>query len=254
MKGFGIEIKNNLLEPKHIENMDVAVWLYMWLVDKITSIDENGIGRVLGGRPVKFNEVKDELGISQNTYTRWIDKLLSYPYIEVKYAPYGIIFSVYKAHKKFGSVNRGSPEIKRGSPEMGRGSPETVNVIKTIQDSTKTLEKQDPTDLREEEIIPTDEEGNETKIKSSPRRKTKEFVIAIDLAKWYMQEVSKETGQTPAVDIWEVKKLERAVKEIGEDKVREILGEVISDGQALDRHFSIGKIINSKRINEAKYT
>ena len=101
MKGFGIEIKNNLLEPKHIENMGVAVWLYMWLVDKMTSVGEDGVGLVLGGRPVKFEEVRAELGISKNTYTRWIDKLVAYPYILVTVAPHGIVYKVLKAHKRF---------------------------------------------------------------------------------------------------------------------------------------------------------
>jgi hypothetical protein len=27
MKGFGIEIKNDLLDPKHLEHMGQAVWL-----------------------------------------------------------------------------------------------------------------------------------------------------------------------------------------------------------------------------------
>lgn len=101
MKGFDIEIKNNLLDPKHVQNMGQAVWLYMWLVDKMTSITEEGIGKVLGGKPIKYEEVEVELGMSRNTYTRWIAKLLKYPYIETTLAPQGIVFRVLKAHKHF---------------------------------------------------------------------------------------------------------------------------------------------------------
>lgn len=103
MKGFGIEIKNNLLEPKHLDGMDISVWLYMWLLDKITSVNENGIGKILGGKPVKFEEVEKELGMSERTYHRWVAKLKKNGYINVKVAPYGLIFTINKAHKRFGN-------------------------------------------------------------------------------------------------------------------------------------------------------
>lgn len=101
MKGFGIYIKNNLLDPKHVEAMGQAVWLYMWMIDHMTSIDEKGVGKVLGGRPVKYDEIEKELGISQDTYTRWIDKLEEYPYIVTTRTPYGIVYRVLKADKRF---------------------------------------------------------------------------------------------------------------------------------------------------------
>ena len=53
MKGYFIEITNNLLDPKHQKAMKESVWLFMWLIDKMTSITEEGIGRVLGGKPIK---------------------------------------------------------------------------------------------------------------------------------------------------------------------------------------------------------
>jgi len=128
MKGFGIEIKNNLLEPKHIQSMDVAVWLYMFLIDKITSINDKGEGIVLGGKPVKYKEVKEELGISQNTYTKWMDMLIKYPYIITIRTPHGISFRVLKAHKKF---------IKR-FPQIS-DSQETVIHRKQVSDSRKPV-------------------------------------------------------------------------------------------------------------------
>lgn len=101
MKGFGIEIKNDLLEAKHVDSMGQAVWLYMWLIDHMTSINEDGVGLILGGKPIKYLEISRELGISQDTYTRWIDKLLEYPYIIITRASYGIVFKVLKAKKRF---------------------------------------------------------------------------------------------------------------------------------------------------------
>lgn len=130
MKGFGIEIKNHLLEPKHVENMGTAVWLYMYLIDKITSVNEDGVGKVLGGKPLKYSEVKDELGISKDTYTRWIKKLEEYPYIESTLAPYGYSFKVLKAYKRFRKNHE--PKRFRKNHERNKDSnslDSTTNVV-----------------------------------------------------------------------------------------------------------------------------
>ena len=132
MKGFGIEIKNNLLEPKHIESMGQAVWLYMYLLDKVTSINENQEGIVLGGKPVKFKDVQKELGISKNTYTQWLNKLLEYPYIQSTRTPFGFSFKVYKTYKRF---TRNSESQKTGTvipKKPDRDSQKSRNPIKTI--------------------------------------------------------------------------------------------------------------------------
>ena len=42
MKGFYIDITNNLLDPKHRKAMGTAVWEFMWCLDKITIIDKEG--------------------------------------------------------------------------------------------------------------------------------------------------------------------------------------------------------------------
>lgn len=103
MKGYGIYVKNDLLDPKHYKQMGGAVWLYLWLLDRMTSIDENGVGRVLGGRPVKLAEIKQEVGIHPNTYTNYIERLELHGYIKSTRTPYGYTFRVYKAVKMFGN-------------------------------------------------------------------------------------------------------------------------------------------------------
>lgn len=146
MKGFGIEIKNNLLEPKHIRAMDSAVWLYMWLIDHITSVTEEEIGVVLGGKPVKYQEVNTDLGISQDTYTRWIGRLLKYPYIQITRTPRGISFRVIKAYKHFGDkvgIKRGKTcaqpksDSAKTRPCFRRNAESIYNDI----DNTKTIYK-----------------------------------------------------------------------------------------------------------------
>lgn len=102
MKGFGIYVKNDLLDPKHVLAMGKSVWLYLWLIDHMTSIGEDGVGKVLGGRPVKYEEIVAELGITSGVYTEWIQKLEDYPYVKTTRTPYGIVFKVFKAEKRFG--------------------------------------------------------------------------------------------------------------------------------------------------------
>lgn len=104
MKGFGIEVKNTLLEGKHFRAMSGAIWLYIWLLDHITSVTEDGVGVVLGGKPITYDEIEADLGISRDSYTRMIKRLEAYPYIQTRRTPYGISYNVVKAHKRFKNV------------------------------------------------------------------------------------------------------------------------------------------------------
>lgn len=98
MKGFGIHVKNDLLDPKHQKAMGRAVWLYMWCLDRMTKIDE-GKGFVLGGKPIIESEVTEELGISRPTYFRWLDVLRHHEYITTVHTPQGLTIVVHKAVK-----------------------------------------------------------------------------------------------------------------------------------------------------------
>lgn len=101
MDGFFISITNNLLEPKHVEKMGQAVWLYMYLIDKMTDISE-GQGIVNGGYPVEFESVHEKLGISRRTYSRMVDELRDTGYINTMRAQYGLYITINKAKKNFG--------------------------------------------------------------------------------------------------------------------------------------------------------
>lgn len=105
MKGFGIYVKNNLLEAKHIDSMGEAVWLYMWVLDKMTSVNENGMGKVLGGKPITHDMVAEDLGIELRRYQRWIKRLRDAGYIRTLRTPYGQVITVNKAEKIFKKQN-----------------------------------------------------------------------------------------------------------------------------------------------------
>jgi hypothetical protein len=139
MKGFFIEITNNLLEPKHRKAMKESVWLFMWLLDKMTSITEEGIGKVLGGKPIKFEEVKKDLGISIRTYRRWTNQLKKAGYVNLLRTPYGCVITVNKAKKRFGRsvISDTTRYAKNGTSLGGNGtSNKTIQLDNNKRDNT----------------------------------------------------------------------------------------------------------------------
>lgn len=127
MKGFSIYVKNDLLEPKHISQMDAAVWLYLWLLDKMTSINENGVGKVLGNTPVTSEMIQNELGLPDRTYRRWVARLRKYGYINTLRTPHGLIFTINKASKTFkSSAKSGLPYKPKSPAKYDLSKPEVI--------------------------------------------------------------------------------------------------------------------------------
>lgn len=91
--------------------MGAAVWEYMWLLDKITLIDKNGIGWVLGKKPINLNELAKQLCCSTNTISRNLNKLKKHNYITKYRTPHGMVIGVYKAKKRF-NKNSESPNVR----------------------------------------------------------------------------------------------------------------------------------------------
>lgn len=101
MKGFFIEITNNLLDPKHRKKMGTAVWEFMWCLDKITKIDEEQVGWVYGGKPINLKDISKEIGIAEPNVSKNLNKLEKQGYLELKHTTHGIVIKVWKAQKRF---------------------------------------------------------------------------------------------------------------------------------------------------------
>ena len=170
MKGFGIYVKNDLLDPKHVEKISEAVWLYLWLLDKITSISEEQIGKILGGKPIQYKQdILPELGVSESTYNRWVNILREGGYIHTIRAPYGLIIEVTKASKIFKRTvkNDGTRTVKSEERTVKNeaSSVKIEDVIKTIQDNTNTIQyTSQPSAVDAEELsYEPDEDARPTK-------------------------------------------------------------------------------------------
>jgi len=95
---------NGILEKKHRERMGkrTALWLYLEMLDKITLEHSQGIGWLLGKKPIKLREFEGNV----LTNRRFFKTLLHFGYIVVRRTPYGYVIGVTKTLKlRFGRVH-----------------------------------------------------------------------------------------------------------------------------------------------------
>ncbi|MDD5356569.1 MAG: hypothetical protein PHS53_00260 [Candidatus Pacebacteria bacterium] len=94
-------VSKGLLDAKHRRRMGVAVWEFLWCLDRVTKINADGLGLVLGGKPVNLCDFTGSLGTSEVTVSRNLQKLARWNYLTLVHAPYGIVIQVPKAKKRF---------------------------------------------------------------------------------------------------------------------------------------------------------
>lgn len=98
---FYIQISNGLLTPEHCENIGPAVWVFMWCIDRVTMIEDDGTGWVLGRKPVITEDIVKVLGTSVRTVKRDLERLRQAGYIKTIRTPRGLQIGVCKAKKQF---------------------------------------------------------------------------------------------------------------------------------------------------------
>lgn len=129
--------------------MGSAIWEFMWCLDKITRIDEDGLGWVLGGRPIKVEEIvsgfvrKDGekivgLGGHSNTIERNLRRLEKNGYIKFERSSYGRAILVQKAQKRW-TQNGASRSTQNGASTPKNGESHIYdNAESTSKDSAPT--------------------------------------------------------------------------------------------------------------------
>ncbi len=132
---YYITISNGLLSRQHRKAMGSSVWEFMWLIDKVTSIDAQGNGHVLGGKPIKLAEIAKALGSDEETISRNLLKLEEHKYITKTRTMYGLVLVVMKAKKRFHKneeSNRNNVESRRKSVESNK----TRQLDKVVEPNT----------------------------------------------------------------------------------------------------------------------
>lgn len=147
---FFITVSNGLLETKHRKKIGSAVWEFMWLIDKVTKIDDEGFGWVLGGKPINLKDIK---GIHPVNVSKNLKKLEDAGYIFITHTPYGLSIRVAKAKKSFSKKTKPqglaktlnhatislSPISDNAKPNIGQDHYDNIN--KTNQYNTIFSEK-----------------------------------------------------------------------------------------------------------------
>ena len=108
---------------EHCGRIGSALWEFVWCIDKITE-ERDGIGVVLGGAPVKVEQIAGDLERGEHSVRRNLKRLEDEKYIERTRTPYGFTISVRNS-LKFQIWSR-RETVKNGrslSPENGQKWP-----------------------------------------------------------------------------------------------------------------------------------
>ena len=98
---FYITISNGLIKGDHRKKMGEAVWEFMWCIDRVTKIDDEGFGWVLGGKPINLSEPANDMEVHEVTVSRNLTKVEEKGYIKKFLTPNGIRILVSKAKQGF---------------------------------------------------------------------------------------------------------------------------------------------------------
>ena len=139
---FYIQISNGLLQGAHRKQMGEAVWEFMWCIDKVTKVDEDGTGWVLGGKPIKLKDLTGPMQVHATTVSRNLNKLQKFGYLGLVRTPYGIKIKVTKAKKIFkkkqgNAVENSQGGKKRFSANAARFSVSAKSNIRQLHQKTE---------------------------------------------------------------------------------------------------------------------
>lgn len=106
----------------------------------MTKIDADGNGKVLGGKPITYEEIKSTFNISRPTYSRWLKSLRETGYISTIRTPNGNTIIVHKAKK--GYIKNETSDVSNMNSDVSemihrRIKSDTSN-IRLYKDYTKT--------------------------------------------------------------------------------------------------------------------
>ncbi len=133
-----------LLEGKHVEAMGIAVWCFLWCINRVTSdrTDPDGErwGQVLGGCRFNQQRIADELGLTVRSVRYQMDRLKTAGYLRITRCRDGQQVEVRHSIKwlrrktQLVQTNRTEappPDKKPPEDENTTRTPETVKASKT---------------------------------------------------------------------------------------------------------------------------
>jgi hypothetical protein len=130
---YRFSVWNGLLEAKHRKRIGPAVWEYLWCLDRITR-ERNGVGIVLGGKPVNSVEIAKSFGVGEKTVRTHLERLEARQYIQRTLTPRGYSIRVLNSDK-FGKKRMvsGRTETPDRSEQNARPPEQNARPNKTEQ-------------------------------------------------------------------------------------------------------------------------
>jgi hypothetical protein len=95
---FPIPVSNGIVDPLHRKKIGSAIWLFLLFIDWTTD-EQNGVGRVHGGKPVKVKELMERLDLQERQVRDQLQRLKDGGYIRLNRTPYGYSIDVLKSKK-----------------------------------------------------------------------------------------------------------------------------------------------------------
>ncbi len=120
-----IYVWNGILESKHRKKIGPACWEFLWCLDRITK-EKEGVGIVLGGKPVTYAEIAQDFGVSEKTIQRHMERLTREGYITGILTPRGYSLRVANSCKFKKQVGQKCPTTITAQPEGNRTATEQV--------------------------------------------------------------------------------------------------------------------------------
>lgn len=167
---YPFPVWNGLL--KHRAKMKQAIWTFLWCIDAITK-EENGVGFVLGGAPVKVSRIAADLSgprqrIHPNLVYRELRTLRRDGYITVKRTSYGLVITVRNS-RKFRPRSR----VADAPKEIDRKRSRRLTVLGQNKediavDREKTKETKSPSPTFSQDQVIVDVADNGAAARSSP--------------------------------------------------------------------------------------
>ena len=111
----------DLIDPGAISRMGMAVWLYLWCVNRSTR-EEDGVGWLYGGKAINYAKIASDLGQPIRTLKRWMKKLKDGDYITVEHRQHSFMKIGVRKSVKF--AIRGRREVAPKGIQEGHMWPQ----------------------------------------------------------------------------------------------------------------------------------
>ena len=155
-RSFSIPVSNGLLTPQHCNQIGIALWVFLWCIDRTTKeVETRGEdqleGLVLNGKPIRASEIANDLGIAQRTVHEHLQRLVKHAYLRAIDFGLGLPSGYAVTNSKKWKRSRGKEDLAeirdpsqdsatlRGNPHDPRGNP--LPYIETVQDKAVTKTK-----------------------------------------------------------------------------------------------------------------